>query len=83
MEVVWFSGLAVGLGEKSNGRIFVFVMLCNQKEGCSLRSFWAGGWGYLGQFLLGMCRWPLKTRTLFQSTLWPIVDPIFVTFGET
>ena len=28
--VVWFSGLAVGLGEKSNGRIFVIVMLCNQ-----------------------------------------------------
>ena len=22
-----------------------------------------GGWGYLGQFLLGMCRWPLRTPT--------------------
>ena len=24
--------------------------------------FWGGG-GYLGQFLLGMCRWPLRTQT--------------------
>ena len=22
-----------------------------------------GGWGYLGQVLLGMCRWPLRTNT--------------------
>ena len=22
-----------------------------------------GGWGYLAQFLLGMCRWPLRTPT--------------------
>ena len=22
-----------------------------------------GGGGYLGQFLLGMCRWPLRTPT--------------------
>ena len=50
MEVVWFSNLAVGLSEKSNGRIFVFVMLCNRKKGCSQRSLLVGGrgWGHLG-----------------------------------
>ena len=37
-----------------------------------------GGGGYLGQFLLGMCRWPLRTQLL---TNWPIIDPILVTFG--
>ena len=64
--VVWISGLAVGLGEKSDRRTFVFVMLCNQKEGCSLRSLGAGGGGgYLGQFLLGICRWSLRTNTFF------------------
>ena len=35
-----FSGLAVGLGKKSNGRIFVLVMLCNQKEGCNRNFFY-------------------------------------------
>ena len=39
-----------------------------------------GGGGYLGQFLLGMCRWPLRAPT--QSILWPIIDPILVTFEE-
>ena len=36
-----------------------------------------GGWGgvYLGQFLLGMCRWPLRAPTPSQSILWPIIDP--------
>ena len=39
------------------------------------------GGGYLGQFLLGMCRWPLRTPTPLQYFPWPIIDPILVTFG--
>ena len=35
-----------------------------------------GGGGHLGQFLLGMCRWPLRAPTPLQSILWPIIDPI-------
>ena len=34
-----------------------------------------GGWGgYLGQFLLGMCHWPLRTRTpfLISQNMYPI-----------
>ena len=38
--------------------------------------------GYLGEFLLGMCRWPLRVPTPLQSILWPIIDPISVTFGQ-
>ena len=32
--------------------------------------------GYLGQFLLVMCRRPLKSEP------WPVIDPILVTFGQ-
>ena len=39
-----------------------------------------GGW-YLGQFLLDMCRWPLRTPTPLQYIPWPIIGPILVTFG--
>ena len=31
---------------------------------------------------LGMCRWPLRAPTPLQSFLWPIIDPVFVTFGQ-
>ena len=41
-----------------------------------------GGGGYLGQFLLGMCRWPRNTPTPLQSILWPIIDPVSVTFRK-
>ena len=34
-----------------------------------------GGGGYLGQFLLGMCRWPLETPTPLKSILWPSYRP--------
>ena len=45
-----------------------------------------GGWGgYLGWFLLGMCRWalsePLLHYSLFCGQLY--IDPILVTFGQT
>ena len=40
-----------------------------------------GGGGYLGKFLLCMCRWPLRSPTPLYSILWPIIDPILVTFG--
>ena len=37
----------------------------------------------MGQFLLGMCHWPLSTPTPLQSILWPIIiDRILVTFGQ-
>ena len=29
-----------------------------------------------------MCRWPLRAYTPLQSILWPIIDPILVTFGQ-
>ena len=29
-----------------------------------------------------MCRWPLGAPTQLQSILWPIIDPILVTFGQ-
>ena len=38
------------------------------------------GWGR--GFLLGMCRWHLRAPTPIMTILWPIVDPIFVTFGQ-
>ena len=38
------------------------------------------GW-YLGQFLLGMCRWPLRTPISLLSVLWPSIYPILVMFG--
>ena len=41
-----------------------------------------GGGSYLGQFLLGMCRWPLRAPTPLQSIPWPIIDPISVTLGQ-
>ena len=37
--------------------------------------------GYLGQFLLGMCRWPLRASTPLWSILWSVIDPIIITFG--
>ena len=33
------------------------------------------GGGYLRQFLLGMCHWPLRAPTPILSILWPIIDP--------
>ena len=41
-----------------------------------------GGGGYLGWFLLGMCRLPLSAPHPLQSILWPIIDPKVVTFGQ-
>ena len=29
-----------------------------------------------------MCRWPLRAPTPLQSILWPIIDPILITFGQ-
>ena len=29
-----------------------------------------------------MCRWPLRAPTPLKSILWPIIDPIFVTFAQ-
>ena len=29
-----------------------------------------------------MCRWPLRAPNPLQSILWPIIDPILVTFGQ-
>ena len=29
-----------------------------------------------------MCRWPLRAPTPLWSILWPIIDPILVTFGQ-
>ena len=31
---------------------------------------------------VGIGRWPIKTPTALQSILWPIIDPILVTFGD-
>ena len=44
--------------------------------------FWGGEGGYLGAFGLGMCHWPLRAPTHYSLFLWPIVDPISVTFGQ-
>ena len=41
-----------------------------------------GGGGGLGQFLLDMCRWPLRASTPLKYMLWPIIDPILVAFGK-
>ena len=41
-----------------------------------------GGGGALGQFLLDMCRWPLRASTPLKYMLWPIIDPILVAFGK-
>ena len=41
-----------------------------------------GGGCYLGKFVPGTCRWPLKAPTPLKSNLWPIIDPILVTFGQ-
>ena len=38
--------------------------------------------GVLWLILLGMCRWPLRAPTPLQSILWPIIDPILVTFRQ-
>ena len=47
----------------------------------SFRSpWWWGAGGVLG--LLGVCRWPLRAPTLLYSILWPILDPILVTFWQ-
>ena len=37
---------------------------------------------YLGQFFLGMCRWPLRAPKPLQSVLWPIIGPISVNLGQ-
>ena len=34
--------------------------------------------GYLGQVLLGMCRWLLRTPTLLESILWPAIYGAFL-----
>ena len=39
-----------------------------------------GGGGYLGQVLLGMCRWLLRTPYPIANP--QAVDPILVTFGQ-
>ena len=31
---------------------------------------------------VGIGRWPIRTPTALQSILWPIIDPILVTFGD-
>ena len=41
-----------------------------------------GEGGYLGQFLLAMCCWPLGAPTPLQSILWPIIDPILFPFRQ-
>ena len=41
-----------------------------------------GRTGVLGLILLGMCRWSLRAATPLQYILWPIIDPILVTFGQ-
>ena len=41
-----------------------------------------GGGGYLGQFLLGICRWPPRAHTPLKSISWPILNPILVTFEK-
>ena len=35
-----------------------------------------GGGGYLGQVLLSVCCWPLRTPTPLWSILWPTTDPV-------
>ena len=40
------------------------------------------GGSYLGQFLLSMRRWPLRTPTPLQCIWWPVIDPILVIFGQ-
>ena len=47
---------------------------------CSLESTIPGS--YLGQFLLGMCRWPLRAPTSLKSILRPVIDSTFVAFGK-
>ena len=41
-----------------------------------------GGGRYLGKYLQGMCRWPLRAPIPLQSILRPIKDPILGTFGQ-
>ena len=41
-----------------------------------------GRGGVLESNLLGMCLWPLRTPTLLQSILWPIIDLTVVTFWK-
>ena len=44
---------------------------CSQEiKGCK----YPGG-GYLGQFLLDMCHWPLRVPTPLLSIMWLIIDP--------
>ena len=48
----------------------------------SIQSKPRGGGRYLAIILLGMCRWPLRAPTPLYFILWPIIDPILVTFGQ-
>ena len=41
-----------------------------------------GGGGHFGQFLLVMCCPSLRAPTILQSIVWPIIDPILVTFAQ-
>ena len=44
---------------------------------------WGGGvGGHFGQFLLVMCCPSLRAPTILQSIVWPIIDPILVTFAQ-
>ena len=51
----------------------------HSRRGLCLRNDYARG-GYLGQFLLDMCRWPLRAPTPLWSILWP-VNPIQIGGG--
>ena len=43
---------------------------------------WTALGGYLGQCLLGMCRWPVRAPTPLSSMMWPIRGAILVTFRK-
>ena len=42
----------------------------------------SGVLGHLGQFLLGMCRWPLRTPTPLWSISWPIARTLNKSLSE-
>ena len=46
-------------------------------------SWWVGGGGVSWvNFFLGMCHWPLRTPTPLLCIMWPVIDPILVTFEQ-
>ena len=51
------------------GGVFPYILtinyghVCTAVKGMVLQPFCPGGGGYLGQVLLGMCHWPLRTPT--------------------